>query len=102
MAAGPAAVRVGRGPRGVRDPKHPFAQMGQSKQEGVKLSVALIYIKASVFKNRSKIPLPSPLQSLPALFLCLGCPLGVFGSRGPVARVGARCSSAKWSDRAGG
>lgn len=24
---------------GVRDPKHPFAQMGQSKQEGVKLLV---------------------------------------------------------------
>lgn len=67
----------GQGPRGVRDPKHPFAQMGQSKQEDVKLVVAqaaLIDIKASVFKNRSKIPLPSPAFAIPTIVPVAGLP----------------------------
>lgn len=50
--------------------------MDPSKQNGVKLPVeqqALVYTKASVFKNRSKIPLPSPAFAVPArpLFLWL-------------------------------
>lgn len=59
---------------GVRDPKHPFAQ---SKQEDVKLVVAqpaLIDIKASVFKNRSKIPLPSPAFAIPTIVPVAGLP----------------------------
>lgn len=43
--------------------------MGPSKQNGVKLPVeqqALVYTKASVFKNRSKIPLANPAFAIPA------------------------------------
>lgn len=72
-AALPPVVGLSWRAWGVRDPKHPFAQMGQSKQDGVKLSVeqpALIYIKASVFKNRNKIPLPSPAFAIPLPCSC--------------------------------
>lgn len=73
--------------------------MGQSKQDGVKLSVeqpALIYIKASAFKNRNKILLPSLAFAVPpALFLRLVCPHSAFRSRGPAPSVGGAVQS-RW------
>lgn len=79
-------VGLSRCVRGIGVPKRPLAQMGQSKQDGVKLSAeqpALVYIKAAVFKNRNKIPLPSRAFAIPpALFVWLACPRAHFGAGG--------------------